>query len=124
MTRVVINNGISTVTKDLPKLTRQKGRYRTVSAANVIVRESDIGGTIGCDSAVPVTVTIPLGLAASIKDIIEIHQTGAGAVTIAGASGVTVQSRGAALTTAGQFAIAGIKQVAENVYRVTGDVTA
>ncbi len=85
---------------------------------------ADFGATREFNNASVITLTIPADLDVATNTVFEIHQTGAGAVTIAGASGVTVQSRGEALTTAGQYAIAGIKRVAENVYRVTGDVTA
>ena len=85
---------------------------------------ADFPKTKEFNNASAIALTIPADLDVATNTVFEIHQTGAGAVTIAGASGVTVQSRGAALTTAGQFAIAGIKRVAENVYRVTGDVTA
>lgn len=84
----------------------------------------DFPATKEFNNASAITLTIPVDLDVATNTVFEIHQTGAGPVTFAGAVGVTVQSRGAALTTAGQYAIAGIKRVAENVYRVTGDVTA
>lgn len=76
------------------------------------------------NNASAIALTIPVDLDVAMNTVFEIHQTGAGAVTIAGASGVTVQSEGGKLTTRGQYAIAGIKCVAANVYRVTGNVTA
>lgn len=84
----------------------------------------DFPATKEFNNASAIALTIPVDLDVATNTVFEIHQTGAGPVTIAGAGGVTVQSRGGALTTAGQYAIAGIKRVAENVYRVTGDVTA
>ncbi|MBS7669324.1 DUF2793 domain-containing protein [Croceicoccus gelatinilyticus] len=106
----LVGGGSSTITEET-------GTTYSATAA-------DFPKTKEFNNASAIALTIPVDLAVATNTVFEIHQTGAGAVTIAGASGVTVQSRGAALTTAGQFAIAGIKRVAENVYRVTGDVTA
>lgn len=85
---------------------------------------TDFGATREFNNAAAIALTIPVDLDVATNTVFEIHQTGAGAVTIAGASGVTVQSEGGKLKTRGQYAIAGIKCVAENVYRVTGNVTA
>jgi hypothetical protein len=44
-------------------------------------------------------------------------------VTVVAGAGVTINSRGAALATAGQFAVAGLKKVdAADTYTFTGDV--
>ena len=85
---------------------------------------ADFGATKEFNNALAIALTIPVDLDVATNTVFEIHQTGAGPVTIAGASGVTVQSEGGKLTTRGQYAIAGIKRVAANVYRVTGNVTA
>jgi hypothetical protein len=54
---------------------------------------------------------------------IEFSQSGAGIVTVAGANGVTIQSRGGIVTTAGQFAIAMLKRKGStNNWLLTGDV--
>lgn len=71
-----------------------------------------------------VTATIPTNASKSfpVGTVIEIHQGGAGTVTIAAAGGVTLQSRGGLTGTAGQYAIAAIRKVATDTWRLTGDI--
>jgi hypothetical protein len=54
---------------------------------------------------------------------IDFSQSGAGIVTVAGANGVTIQSRGNVFTTAGQFATAMLKRKGvTNNWLLTGDL--
>ena len=64
----------------------------------------------------------PPGLYAIGTQIL-LAQLGAGQVTVAGAGGVTVNSRGAALKIAGQYGIATLVKTATDTWLFTGDVT-
>lgn len=73
----------------------------------------------------PITFTIPLNssVAFPVGTVIEIEQNGAGALTVAPVSGsVTINSRGADLVLAGQYAVAALKKVATDTWTLTGDL--
>lgn len=75
-------------------------------------------------SAVPVAATVPLNatVAFPIGTRIRITQAGAGVVTLTPETGaVTLNSRGAALASGGQFAVLEIEKVAVNEWDVLGD---
>lgn len=71
-----------------------------------------------------ITVTIPpnSSVAFPVGTWIEPHATGTGVVTIVAGDGVTLQSRGSLVALAGQFAVGGIRKVATNTWRLTGDL--
>lgn len=71
-----------------------------------------------------ITFTIPpnASVAFPVGTVIEMEQNGAGALSVAAGSGVTVNSRGADLTLAGQYAVAAVKKVATNTWTLTGDL--
>jgi hypothetical protein len=76
------------------------------------------------DNAAAITVTVPSDTTANlpIGATVTFEQTGAGTVTFAADSGVTINSRGAVLSTAGQFAVATIIKTASNTFTLTGDL--
>lgn len=84
----------------------------------------DANNYIRFTSASAVTFTIPANasVAYPVGTSIELEQAGAGTVTIDPDSGVTINSRGGLLDTAGQYAIAGLKKVATNTWTLTGDI--
>jgi len=71
-----------------------------------------------------VTYTVPLNanVPFPVGTEIELEQTGVGALSVAAAAGVTINSRGADLTLAGQFAVAALKKVAADTWTLTGDL--
>jgi hypothetical protein len=75
-------------------------------------------------NASPVTFTIPPESSQNfpIGTVIEMEQTGAGALTVAPGSGVTLNSRGADFTLAGQYSVAAVKKVASDTWTLTGDL--
>lgn len=87
---------------------------------------TDANTAIECNNASAITVTVPEDLDVPVGSVIEIHQSGAGVVTLSPENGnVTIKVRsGFDAKTAGQEAIIGIKKMAANVYRVTGDLGA
>ena len=79
------NSGYSTQVAVHPDFTKAR-----VVAANAPFIASDAGKTVIVDAAAPVTVTIPVGMGLQVGDVLSVLQKGAGQVTVAGASGVTL----------------------------------
>lgn len=71
----------------------------------------------------PMILTVPSSIAYMPGTFVEIHQGGAGRITITAAPGVTVQSRGGFMTTTGQYSIAGLRYMGMNIWRLTGDLS-
>lgn len=71
-----------------------------------------------------VTLTIPPDSTTNfpVGTFVEVYQAGAGDVTIAAGSGVTLNVRGAFTKTAGQYAVGGIRKEAANTWYMTGDL--
>lgn len=84
----------------------------------------DAGRAVECSNGSAVTVTVPpnADVAFPIGTIIEVSQTGAGTVTIAPGSGVTVHSRGSLLSLNGQYAAATLRKSATNTWLLGGDL--
>lgn len=75
-------------------------------------------------NASSITFTIPpnSSVAFPVGTVIEMEQAGAGALSVAAGSGVTINSRGSDLTLAGQYSVAAIKKVATDTWTLTGDL--
>lgn len=75
-------------------------------------------------NASTITVTVPpnSSVAFPIGTFIEIWQGGAGTVTLVEGSGVTIKSKGDLVNLSGQEAAAGIRKVATDIWRLTGDL--
>lgn len=72
-------------------------------------------------AAIALTVPTHAAVAFPVGTYIELHAGGAGQVTISGA-GVTLQSRGGLLNSAGQYAVIGLRKIGTNTWRVFGDL--
>lgn len=83
---------------------------------------TDAGDYIRCTASSAVTITVPLqSSVAWLADTeIYIEQNGTGQVTIAGASGVTVNSS-QTLKTASRYSVIALKRVASDVWTLLGD---
>lgn len=79
---------------------------------------------ITLDNAAAIAFTIPpnSSVAFPIGTTIQWLQLGAGIVTATPGAGVTLQSRGAVLTTAGQYAFASATKIAADTWVATGDL--
>lgn len=84
----------------------------------------DASAYVRFTGASPITYTIPPSVTVDfpLGTVIEIEQGGMGALSVAGAPGVTVNSRGADLTLAGQYSVAALKKVAADTWTLTGDL--
>ena len=85
---------------------------------------SDQNKAVECANASAITVTVPPNTAKAfpIGSVIEVVQTGAGQVTIAQGSGVTVSSR-SGLKLAGQWAVAVLRKRSTDGWILAGDTT-
>lgn len=84
----------------------------------------DANTYIRLDNAAAIALTVPpnSGVAFPVDTVVSFEQTGVGAVTVTPGSGVTINSRGGALVSAGQYAVFQIKKVATDVWTLLGDL--
>lgn len=94
---------------------------KTITTAYTLAL-ADAGCHIAVNSSSARTITVPTDAAVAFPagTEIEIAQEGAGTVTIAAASGVTLRSLGEKRTTAGQYAVVALKKYAANDWRLAG----
>jgi hypothetical protein len=87
---------------------------------------ADDGKLITCDNASAITLTIPpnSSVAYGIGTQINIMQLGAGQVTIAAGSGVTLRSDGSKLKLNAQYAVATCCKIATDTWVVIGNLKA
>ena len=113
---------------DVASLSSGKVTANQASAAIVSVTSAralaltDAGKCLEVDCATAITITIPTNasVAFDIGTEIEIAQVGAGTVTIAGDSGVTIQSINGLTDISGQHASVALKKRATDTWRLEG----
>jgi hypothetical protein len=95
-----------------------------VRSGSYTLTAADMGTEIVYNSSAAGTFTVPTDASASIAAgrSAPIHQFGSGQLTIQGAGGVTVNSRGGALKLAGQFAVAELRKIGPNAWLLYGDI--
>jgi hypothetical protein len=87
--------------------------------ANYTTAATDAGNTINSTGSA-ITVTVNNNLTAGQR--IDFVQTGAGQITFAAGSGVTLNSKGSKLKTAGQYSGATVLCLASGSYLLVGDL--
>jgi hypothetical protein len=97
----------------------------TYTATTVVLGTGDASEYLRMNNANPITVSIPpqsaVTWAADTEIVIE--QMAAGKVTISGGTGVTLNYNSTSPSTADQWAVIGLKRVAENAWTLFGDLT-
>ena len=86
---------------------------------------ADINAHLVFSSTSAVTVTVPLNasVAFPIGSTIDLEQTGAGVVSVAGEAGVTVNKpAGRTAATLGQYAVIRLRKVALNTWTLFGEL--
>lgn len=85
---------------------------------------TDMGVVINCNNSGAAAVTIPRNSSVGfpIGTTLTFRVGGAGAVTFTPDTGVTLQSRGGALTSAGQFAMVTALKTATDTWTIAGDL--
>ena len=96
-----------------PGVSEQTGTTYTIAAG-------DAGNTVFVNNASGTTVTIDDEIA--VGERIDFVQKGAGAITFAAGSGVTLNSKDALLSTAGQYVGATVIKEATNTYYLIGNL--
>ena len=96
--------------------------YNPQTGTSYTLQATDAGKIVECLNASAITVTIPADATVDfpIGQLIDVRQTGAGAVTIAGAGGVTVNSQDGNLQIAAQWVTVTLEKRAANTWLVTG----
>ena len=84
---------------------------------------SDVGRVVEGNNAAPQTFTVPpvSSVAWPLGASLKVYQQGAGQITIAGGSGVTLRSDGNRYKTAAQFAVIDLRMRANDEWVVSGD---
>lgn len=97
---------------------------RTISGTTHTCDADDLDAHLRCTNGSAVAMTIPpnASVAYPVNAVIEFEQAGAGQVTLVAGAGVTLNSRGGLLASAGQFAVLFAKKVATNTWTVGGDL--
>jgi citrate lyase gamma subunit len=105
-------------------LTQATSNNQTGTTYTLIL--SDAGKIIDMNNASAITLTVPLNSSVDfpVGTRIDLVQSGAGQVTVAGAGGVTINSKGAALNITGQWSAATLIQRAANSWVLVGDLIA
>lgn len=85
---------------------------------------ADMAAIINCNNSSASTVTIPpnSSVAFPISTQLVIRCGGAGTVTVVAGAGVTLQSRGGVLGSAGQFAMITCLKTGTDIWTVAGDI--
>jgi hypothetical protein len=104
---------LDTLNKHMPIESEASTTYVSVVA--------DTGKWKRMTSGSPITVTINDSVF-SAEDEITFEQAGAGTVTFAEGSGFNIRSRGGALSTAGQYAVASLKFISSSEAILIGDI--
>jgi hypothetical protein len=95
-----------------------------VQTSSYTLALSDAGEVVEMNSASATTVTVPPNSSVNfpVGTVVEVCQYGAGQVTLAGGSGVTMLTP-ASMTTRAQYSTVAVRQRAANQWVVTGDLT-
>lgn len=116
---VTVDDGADTITVSVKGATTKSEAgtsYTGVLAdANKYIRFTN-------GSAVAFTIPANASVAYPVDTVLSIEQAGAGVVTLTPDTGVTINSRGGFLATAGQYAVAQVKKVATNTWIAIGDL--
>jgi hypothetical protein len=129
-TQTLTNKTLTSPTVNTPTINdaRQNITLNAQSNTTYTLVLTDNGRLVTLNNASPITVTVPLNssVAFATGAIINIQQIGAGAVTIQGASGVTITSTGATATapvTRAQYSAASIIKTGTDSWTVIGDLS-
>jgi len=125
---LVISEFVSGTTYTSKKITgaELKGstlNAQTVTTYNLVLTDAHKTVTLTNGSAIDARIPTNAGTAFPIGTRIELIQGGAGQVTVAPTTGVTVNSSGGKTKLAAQYAVATILKVATDTWYLFGDIT-
>jgi hypothetical protein len=116
---IVVDDGGDTITIAAGPATLNA---QTGTTYTLVLTDAQKAVTLTNASAITLTIPANGSVAFPTGTAIELHQGGAGTVTVTAGGGVTLQSRGSAVALAGQYAIALLRKVASDTWRLTGDI--
>jgi hypothetical protein len=93
----------------------------TRTASTYTIAASDAGKIVTTTNSSAVTITIDTGTLTAGQTF-EVLQLGAGAVTFYAAGGVSINSLGSSLISAGQYSLVKVICIASDTYVLTGDL--
>jgi len=125
---LVISEFVSGTTYTSKKITGAELKGSTLNAQtattyNLVLTDAHKTVTLTNGSAIDARIPTNAGTAFPIGTRIELIQGGAGQVTVAPTSGVTVNSSGGKTKLAAQYAVATILKVATDTWYLFGDIT-
>jgi len=125
---LVISEFVSGTTYTSKKITgaELKGstlNAQTVTTYNLVLTDAHKTVTLTNGSAIDARIPLNSGTAFPIGTRIELIQGGAGQVTVAPTTGVTLNSSGGKTKLAAQYAVATILKVATDTWYLFGDIT-
>lgn len=97
----------------------------STKTANYTLAIVDQGSLVCMNKAIPNTVTIPpqTDVAFMENAMVQLIQYGAGVTSVVAGIGVTIRSKGSALTVDGQYAGAVLTRLSENEWWLAGEIT-
>lgn len=118
----VIWNGQSFEFSDVP--IPEVDLYYSIST-NTTITDGMIGNEVRADSASPITITIPPNSTHPwrLHSWVRLYREGAGTVTVAPGSGVTLRAPGGKTKLAAQYSRAVIRKIYENAWSIEGDIS-
>lgn len=122
--QVLTATGSSAAAWSTPAAVNSSTVASSQQTANYTFALADAGTVVEGTGNSAQTFTIPanISVAFPVGTIIEVFQYGAGQITIAGASAVTLRSDGSKVNTAGQYATIGLRQRATDEWVLSGDL--
>ncbi len=120
--QVLSTNGSGTLSWATASAAASYSTVRTQSGTTYTLVLGDAGDYIQTTSTTAVTITVPLQSSVAWAADTEIYfeQNNTGQITIAGASGVTINSS-ETLKTAGRYSVIALKRVASDTWTLTGE---
>lgn len=102
----------------------QASSMSVATSASKTLALADAGVGLYCDNAEDITITVPVNASVDfpVGSEIEVYRAGAGTVTIASDTGVTLECNDTARTIADRYSSVFLKQWAANVWSLQGNV--
>lgn len=119
---LAIGTNVQAYSTKLASIAANTVSSQTGTAYTAVLGDADTYIRFSNASAITFTIPPNSSVAFQVGTVIEIEQAGAGALSVAAGSGVTINSRAADLTLAGQYAVAFLKKVATDTWTLNGDL--
>lgn len=111
--------GLNTAGKVLPSQASSALAW-IETAGTTALQASNMGQTLVCNHTGAITITIPSGL--PLYSEVELIRWNTGAVSVAPGTGVTLYSANSLRSIANRYGSVGLKQIATNIWVLTGDL--